>query len=76
MGNVAVRSATKLSSRPGRYAPPPLLNSTVVSTSTLRARLPSTASRMFCFVFFNSFSWTDRCLMIAVASLMLVVVET
>lgn len=67
-----MRSATKLSSRPGRYAPPPLTNSIVISTSRLSACLPSTTLTTCCFVFFSSFSCTCRCLMIAGASWRLV----
>jgi hypothetical protein len=44
----------------------------VVSTSKLSACLPSTTLTTCCFVFFSSFSWTWKCLMIAGASLMVV----
>lgn len=44
----------------------------VVSTSTLSAWLPSTWSRIFWPFFFSSFSCAAMCLMMAVASWMVV----
>lgn len=72
MGKDTVLSATKLSSRPGRYAPPPETNSRVVSSSRLRPLALSMAFSTFSPFFLSSFSCMVKCLIIAGAALMLV----
>src|SRR5271156_4112660 len=52
-GNVTTLSVTKFSN-PGKYAPPPEMNSSVVSTSSDRAEAPSTAPITFSALFLTT----------------------
>jgi len=67
MGRWTMRSAKKLSSRPGRYAPPLEPNSSDVSISTATASEDSTTWRKSSFFFLIWLRCELRCLMISVA---------
>jgi hypothetical protein len=70
MGNLTTLSARKLSSRPGAKAPPPEMNSMVVSVSTHRFEGPRMELRIFSLFLVSSFAWAARCFKTAEASLM------
>lgn len=54
VGIVAILSTTKFS-RPGRYTPPPEMNSRIVSTSNANANPPSTTERILALLVFTTF---------------------
>ena len=69
-GNLTTLSATKLSSRPGTYAPPSEMNLMTVSVSTHRFVRPWTTLSTFSLILISSFACAARCLRTGPASWM------
>lgn len=76
MGNETTLSERKLSSKPGSKAPPPEINSIVVSISADRLAGPSTQLMIFSLFLMNTLACAARCLSRADGSLMVVSVGT